>query len=370
MVFPKKLQHKLQQRKEADNFRTLSKGKGIDFFSNDYLGLAQNKELHYLNKTSLDYYTQNGSTGSRLLSGNSVQFESLEDKLAKLFQGKSALLFNTGYNANTSILQALPQKGDTILYDELIHASLKEGSRLSFAKRFAFKHNNLEDLQQKLTKAEGDKYVVVESIYSMDGDAAPLKELTKLCNFIPDTYLIVDEAHSTGIWGVNGNGLCCELGIENDVFARIYTFGKAIGCHGACVVGDKNLKEYLINFGMSFIYTTALPPHGLLAIDNAFEYLKDNTHLQKTINNKISLFKEKSKGLNIIPSDSPIQVVQIGGGNTHTKKVAQELIGQGFEVRPILSPTVKEGQERIRICLHTFNSDEAIENLVNALKTL
>lgn len=370
MKLPKKLKNKLDQRKDANNYRVLTHGNGVDFFSNDYLGLARNDALHKINIQSYALPKQNGSTGSRLLSGNSSLAEELENFLSELLCTESTLLFNSGYNANTSLLQAVPQKGDTIIYDELIHASLKEGARLSFAKRFAFKHNSLEDLKNKLSKAEGDKYVVVESIYSMDGDSSPLKELADLCSTSENTYLIVDEAHSTGIWGKNGSGLCCDMGIEDKVFARIHTFGKAMGCHGACIAGSEELKTFLINFGFSFIYTTALPAHALHSIKNAFEYNRKEPQLTETLFKKITLFKNSITQKNFIESMSPIQVMRVGNGNEETKSIAHNLIKKGFEARPILSPTVKKGEERIRICLHSFNTDEEILQLTKNLNAL
>src|SRR5436190_14573886 len=170
------LRKRLQERKEQSNLRSLMLGKDlVDFFSNDYLGLARNKELseiiHY--EYSSQQGNLNGSTGSRLLSGNNEYFVELEKFLAQLFKAESALLFNSGYNANLSILSALPQKNDTIIYDELIHASLKDGARLSFAKRFSFSHNDLTDLEAKIKKGSGQIFVVIESVYSMDGDFAP-----------------------------------------------------------------------------------------------------------------------------------------------------------------------------------------------------
>jgi 8-amino-7-oxononanoate synthase len=369
----KKLADKLTQRKDEGSLRRLTlRPNLVDFFSNDYLGLARSKELYTLIEGELSTQSGNinGSTGSRLLSGNSVCVEELELFFAQLFKSPKALLFNSGYNANLSILSAIPQKEDTIIYDELIHASLKDGARLSFAQRFSFKHNDLKDLEAKIQRAKGEVYIAVESVYSMDGDFAPLLEILDLTTKY-DTHLIVDEAHSTGVWGEKGNGMCCHLGIEDKIFARVYTFGKGMGAHGACIAGSELLIDFLINFARPFIYTTSLPLHSLVTLKVAFEYLEKKISLQSKIRSRIHLFRrliEGNKRLSplIQDSSSPIQVLRISG-NEKAKATADAVQNKGFDVRAILSPTVKEGEERLRICLHVFNTDEEIERLVKTL---
>ncbi|HXA00356.1 MAG TPA: pyridoxal phosphate-dependent aminotransferase family protein [Cytophagaceae bacterium] len=368
-----KLRKKLSGRELNGNLRRLTLNDHlIDFYSNDYLGLARSQDLseNINQEYSCQYGNMNGSTGSRLLSGNSEYCVELEEYLAQLFKAESALLFNSGYNANLSILSAIPQKNDTIIYDELIHTSLKDGARLSFAKRFSFSHNDLVDLEAKIQKGSGEIFVVIESVYSMDGDSAPLKEIIALCEKYK-AALIVDEAHSTGIWGEKGNGLLCKLGIEQRVFARIHTFGKAMGVHGACICGSKDLIDFLINFARPFIYTTALPLHALISIKQSFEYLDKNISLQEISRKNISLFKSgfKNPEGKLIESESPIQAIKIGG-NEQTKNMAESIRGKRFDVRPILSPTVKEGEERLRICLHTYNTSEEIRGLTELINML
>ncbi|WMJ72858.1 pyridoxal phosphate-dependent aminotransferase family protein [Cytophagaceae bacterium ABcell3] len=369
-----KLHKKLIKRKEAGNIRNLSINPNLkDFYSNDYLGLARNRVLFEkicqasgeLAETNI-----NGSTGSRLLSGNSLLAQDLESKLAKIFKTEKCLLFNSGYNANLSILSCVPQKGDTIILDELIHASLKESARLSFANHFTFKHNNLQHLEQKIRRASGEVFVVVESIYSMDGDMTPVKEMIDLCQKY-NAHIIVDEAHSTGILGEKGNGLVCSLGLEEYIFARIHTFGKAMGVHGACIAGSETLIDYLINFARPFIYTTALPPHSLISIEEAFKYLQEHEKLQTIIGQKTKKFSQTL--MNVLPnhynfkqSDTPIHVIKVSG-NEKAKHIAKNLQKDGFDVRPILSPTVKKGEERLRVCLHIFNTDEDIDQLSSSI---
>ncbi|MDO1448293.1 8-amino-7-oxononanoate synthase [Rhodocytophaga aerolata] len=368
-----KLALRLQERVSQNNLRELPiVQKKIDFCSNDYLGLASNAALaQQIQQTYAQLpFLQNGSTGSRLISGNSLYAMELEEALATTFQAEKALLFNSGYSANTAILSAIPQKGDTIVYDEYIHASLKEGARLSFASRYPFRHNDLEDLEKKLGKATGEKFVVAESVYSMDGDVAPLEEILRICRKY-NAHLIWDEAHSTGVWGENGNGIACTQQLQNQIFARIYTFGKAMGVHGACIAGSAVLIDYLVNFARPFIYTTALPLHSLVSIREAFKFLQANTYLQHTLYTRIAAFaaelmKYPSLQTRWIKSESAIQAIKIGG-NALTKTIASQLQTADYDVRAILSPTVKEGEERLRICLHVYNTEEEIRNLVEYL---
>lgn len=385
MTSLQRFSEKLLERQQNLTLRSLQISKnGIDFYSNDYLGLARNIKLAENIKENYDKHTfqgnflgdflGNGATGSRLLSGNNMLVENLEKKLANLFCGQSALLFNSGYAANSALLSTVTQKGDTIIYDSLIHASLHEGCRLTFANTWAFRHNDLVELEKKLQLAKGDKFVVIESVYSMDGDVALLPEIVVLCKNY-NAYLIVDEAHSTGIYGENGNGLCCELGIEHDIFARVYTFGKAVGVHGACVVGSQILVDYLVNFAKGFIYTTALPPHNLVSISTAFDFIAENPQFKIDLFNNIQYFNslqeenhkenntenhEKNHEKNFNTSIKAIKIV----GNKACKKVANHLISLGFELRPIVAPTVAVGEERIRICLHAYNTYQEIANLI------
>ena len=364
-----KMRAKLAERTAQGNLRNLVRGQGrIDFFSNDYLGLARSAEL---SRNISQAYAKfdgkiNGSAGSRLLAGHNVFFEELEVFLAGIFLAEKALVFNSGYNANLAILSCVPQRGDTILYDELIHASLIDGARLSFARRHSFAHNDLNDLRRLLQKSEGDVYVVIESVYSMDGDCAPLREILDLCETF-GANLIVDEAHSTGVYGDKGSGMVCMLGLQNRVFARVMTFGKAMGVHGACVCGSSVLIDYLINFARSFIYTTALPVHSLVSIDQSFRFLARYEILQSQLREKIHIFlkltEELRLGTVLIPSQSSVQMLKVPG-NTNAKKLATHLMDAGFDVRAILSPTVKEGEERLRICIHSFNTSEDIYRLV------
>ncbi|MCZ4223082.1 aminotransferase class I/II-fold pyridoxal phosphate-dependent enzyme [Pedobacter rhodius] len=363
--------NKLEVRNEDLSIRKLiTSFPPVDFCSNDYLGFARSVELKKLIEEQLnlvkDY--RNGSGGSRLLSGNTAYVEETEQFIADFHQAESGLIFNSGYDANIGLLSCIPQRGDTIITDELIHASLIDGCRLSYATRYKFLHNNLADLEDKLKISKGNIFVVIESVYSMDGDFAPLKEISLLCEK-HGAALIVDEAHATGIFGEHGKGLVNYFNLENKVFARIVTFGKALGMHGAIVLGKKIVRDYLINFARSFIYTTAAPIHNIISVKCAYLLLKetDNT----LILNKIKLFTNliNKNSVNALDSQSAIQGV-LFSSNAETKTAASNLQSKGFDVRAILSPTVPAGKERLRICLHSYNADEEIKSLIKNLKEI
>ncbi|WP_299820650.1 8-amino-7-oxononanoate synthase [uncultured Pontibacter sp.] len=368
-----KLQQKLADRAAQGNLRQLKTTSGlVDFCSNDYLGLARSEELRALIHKYEDKYKHlpMGATGSRLLSGNHTLFEELEETIAQYHHGEAALLFNSGYAANVGLLSALPQRGDTIFYDDAIHASIKDGMRLSFAKSYSFKHNNLEDLRRKLQHATGTAYVVVESVYSMDGDKAPLMELAQLCHE-QNIALLVDEAHAVGLYGSKGEGLTVALGLEDKVFAQVITFGKAMGSHGAAVVGPKVLRDYLVNFSRAFIYTTGLPTHALITLQCAYKLLpeleKARQHVKKLASYLLGQLNS-IKGIRCTPEKSVILSVFLESGDVAAlKALALYLQTNGFDVRPVLSPTVPQGQERLRVIVHAYNTEEEIEGLVKAI---
>ncbi len=349
-----KFQKRLQDRQEKGSLRSLLSFDGlIDFWSNDYLGLARiPHQIEIL-----------GSTGSRLISGNSKAVETIEQQMADHFQSEAALIFNSGYDANLGLFSSLPQKGDTIIYDELVHASVRDGIRLSFAHAFSFRHNSLPDLEKKLQKAEGTIFVAVESLYSMDGDLAPLKEISSLCKAY-GALLIVDEAHSGGIFGENGLGLCHELGISEEVFIRLFTFGKAYGTHGAAVCCSEEVRQYLVNFARSFIYTTALPESFYQHMMGQIG-LSKNDSLRKQLQENITYFSKRIQPT-ISSNRSPIQVIEFPELEA-CKAKAEELQQAGFAVKAILPPTVPSGSQRLRICIHAFNTREEIDRLISLL---
>jgi len=361
----------LQKRQEQNALRKLIVNENtVDLCSNDYLGFACSEELRSAIEKEYDDLNKplNGSTGSRLLAGNTAYAEELEKRIAAFHHAEAGLIYNSGYDANVGLFSALGQKETTIIYDELIHASVHDGIKMSSAVAFMFRHNDLFHLEERLKIAEGTVYVAVESVYSMDGDAALLKEILALCKKY-NANLIVDEAHSTGVTSNAGRGLVQKLEMEDEVFARVHTFGKALGCHGAIVIGSNLLRDYLINFSRSFIYTTALPVHSLVAINQSYQLLQRSGAEIVKLNGLIAFFKNlaaQKKKIGLTDSNSPIQCVVIPG-NAHVKNMAAELQKEGFDVRPILSPTVQKGKERLRICLHSFNTEEEISRLIESI---
>lgn len=380
--FPNKLNKKLEERVSNKALRILRISNNlIDFSSNDYLGFAKNSNIfeHTSKLLTEKNGVLNGATGSRLISGNYSLYHELENFIAEFHNAESSLVFNSGYDANLGFFSAVPQRGDVILYDEYIHASIRDGIALSAAKGYKFKHNNLSDLKKVVKRVvaahtEPDQcelYVVTESIFSMDGDVPDLKLFADYCNRA-HYHLIVDEAHAIGVFGKNGRGLLNELQLEHQVFARILTFGKAMGCHGAAILGSKKLKDFLVNFARSFIYTTGLPPHSLATISAAYHQLSlDDSKLK--LQQNITYFNEQLAALDLksvfIPSHSAIHCCVISG-NEKVKGVALQLQEKGFDVRAILSPTVPKGQERLRFCVHSYNTKEEIQNVLTSLKNL
>jgi 8-amino-7-oxononanoate synthase len=361
----------LEKRRSENAFRSLSDKKElIDLSSNDYLGFARSAELaETISRFDADHKSAfNGSTGSRLLSGNIAFAEELEQHIASYHKAPAALIFNSGYDANVGLFSCIARKGDMVIYDELIHASVHDGIRLNHADAFKFRHNDLTHLEERLKAGTGNLFVAVESVYSMDGDLAPLEEIAVLCEKY-NANLIVDEAHATGVIGAGGRGQVSKLGIEEKVFARVHTFGKALGVHGAAVTGNSTLRDYLINFSRAFIYTTALPFHSLAAIKCAYDHLEKHGDAEAAkLQELIRLFKQKLGGsAGSIESPSPVQCVVVPG-NGEVKMASKALQEAGFDVRPILSPTVPKGAERLRICLHSFNTADEVAQAAEVIK--
>ena len=375
MNFPKNLQLKLQHRKQNFALRKLSlQSDLIDFSSNDYLGFSKlecifDKTHSFLLDNDMK---QNGATGSRLLTGNHKIYVETETFIANFHQSESALIFNSGYDANVGFFGCVPQRNDIILFDELSHASIRDGILMSNAKSFKFIHNDLEGLEQLIQRFHADGveiYIVTESVFSMDGDTPELENMVALsqkynCN------IVVDEAHALGVFGEKGQGLIQNLQLQDKIFARIITFGKALGCHGAAVLGSIDLKNYLINFARSFVYTTGLSPHSIATILIAYKELDKNSTAKNELRMNIDFFNQQKNILSIKPlfvrSNSAIQSA-IFPGNENVKTIAFDLQKKGFNVKAIVSPTVPEGQERLRICLHNYNSQKEISDLLQLL---
>ena len=396
-TFPKKLSDKLEIRKQNNALRQLpSASSNIDFASNDYLGFAKSAAIFNQTHQFLieNDCQENGATGSRLLSGNHPLYQSTENHIAKFHQAESALIFNSGYDANVGFFSSVPQKGDFILYDELCHASIRDGIRLSNAKSFKFQHNDSEDLERLIIQCHTERsrgaistynlqpttynqqpitvYIATESVFSMDGDTPNLEELTNLAEKY-EAHIVIDEAHALGVFGNHGEGLVQSLQLQDKIFARIVTFGKGLGCHGAAIIGSDALKSYLVNFARSFIYTTGLSPHAIATIYMAYQALQQDQLSLEKLRNNINIFNQQKQLMGLKPlfvrSKSAIQSAIIPG-NEKVKTIAAKLQQNGFDVKAILSPTVPEGQERLRFCIHSYNTSEEISSLMTCIQSL
>jgi 8-amino-7-oxononanoate synthase len=364
------MKDRLKKRELQGNRRELKQmNQLIDFASNDYLGLAYSNELL---KATLDEQKENrmasnglGSTGSRLLTGNSYYAEELEQMIADFHGYEAGLLFSNGYMANVGLLSSIATENDCLFFDAHIHASLHDGIRLSCAKAFPFRHNDLEHIERRLKSCQGNskRYICVESIYSTDGSKAPLKELAWLSTKY-EAQLIIDEAHAVGITGPSGRGLVAELNLTNAVFAQVVTFGKALGTYGAIVLGSQLLKEYLINFARSCVYTTALPFQNLTAIKSTYSQFpsmqKERMHVERLCKCFCDAFQGSHAHI------QPIKVV----GNFAVKSAAERLVAAGFAVSPLMSPSVRQKHETLRVCLHAFNTEEEVARLINILSEM
>lgn len=349
------LASKLQARAHRGWLRVLRASTGlIDFTSNDYFGFARAKR---------DLPGLPGATGSRLLTGHTPFHDQLESTIAAFHHADSCILYNSGYVANLGLLSALGTPDTTFLYDLEIHASMIDGMCLSAAKKLPFRHNDLSSLERRLKTARPPTYVLIESLYSISGDWSPIAQIADLCERY-EAKLIVDEAHATGICGPNGSGLVCQEQLETHVFARVYTFSKALGAHGACILGSEQLRQYLINFSRPLIYTTALPPLVLAHISASYEQMKcEAAEHQKRLQHLIRYFNRKSgRG----DHSSPIIPLVIPDC-TQLRSLAETLRCKGLDVRPLLPPTVPRGRACLRVVLHSFNQESEIDRLVEAL---
>ncbi|KAG1452317.1 hypothetical protein G6F56_007851 [Rhizopus delemar] len=380
MTLQDQLHATLENRRRISKLRRLVVNPvgAIDFSSNDFLGLSHSSAFRkkYLYELSL-LPTILGSTGSRLLDGNSAFSEELEKRIAEFHKSENALLFNSGFDANVSLFSTLPQLGDIILYDEFVHASVHEGMRASrAAKKIPFLHSNVEDFERVLIEVmkqhqNSNIFVALETVYSMDGDVAPLVEIVGILRkYWPNKengHIIVDEAHSTGVYGELGRGVVCELELEDEIFARLHTFGKALS---TVVLGSSVLREYLINYARPLIYSTFMPFNCLASIKCAYDMLEseETTLIREHLHYITRRFRENVRlpvGT-LLPSSSPIQGIVLSG-NAPVRALSGYLNGKGFIVKPICSPTVPKGQERVRICLHGHNTVKEVDGLVEEI---
>ena len=365
------LRRRLDRAVRTGGYRTLpGTPQGIDFWSNDYLGFARR------GWPTIPEGRVGGSGGSRLISGDSSLAGATEQRIADYHGYPAALTFHSGYAALQGLVSTVARRGDVILYDELIHACCHDGMRLSRADCFRFAHNDMEDLERRLAgvRTEGNAFVLTEARFSMDGDEAPLEYLIEYCRGA-GAHLIVDEAHSFGTLGSGGRGLVAAGGYQSDVFATVVTYGKAGGYHGAAVLGSTTLREYLVNFCRPFIFTTA-PGAGFYHTLNAL-YDRLSTESRTAVAELENVRKYWTKataaaGLEdlVIPWNfGPIQIIKIAG-NERVMRVESACRTAGYLVKGIRAPTVRAGRERLRICLHSFNTEAEVDGLVSTLTTV
>jgi 8-amino-7-oxononanoate synthase len=374
MKLPENLGEKIENCRQDNSLKKLPVFNNVvDFSSNDYIGFSKSevifRNVHaYLLENEI---FQNGATGSRLVSGNHSLYHIAENFIAQFHDAEAALIFNSGYDANIAFFSAVPQENDVVLYDELCHTSMKDGISISSAKSFKFNHNDFEDLERLILEFPNQLvYIVTESVFSIDGDSPNLEELIALSEK-HNCYVIVDESNTLGVFGERGEGLSQYLQLHDKIFARIMTFGKGLGCYGAGILGSVELKEYLINFAKNFIYSTGLSPHSVATILIAYQHLEIEKEAIEKLRQNIIYFNQYKKLLGLKPmfvrSKSAIHCA-IVPGNENAKKLEQELQDKGFDVQSILSPIVPQGQERLRFCIHNYNSQEQINQALELLR--
>lgn len=358
------LSERLNERKQQNFLRELQlPGDQIDFCSNDYLGIIRNRLLRN-RPTGL----HTGSGGTRILSGNYRLIEEVEDRIAAFHDAAAAVIFSSGYDANIGVLASVPQKGDTLLFDELSHPSVKDGAKVSAAKAKTFIHNDIADLKAKLQEAEGNVFVFTETVFDVDGSIAPLEDIVNLCNRFK-AHLIINESHSVGIYGEKGEGMVHELGLEEVVFARIHGFGNACGSHGGVVMGSQRLKEFLLNFCNELMHSTTLSEQTVSTIWEAYKILPQLWQERAHLNNIIAIFQDADLPYKKLRSSTPIQHLLVSGVD-EAKHVAEQLKQAGYDVRPIFYPSVPKGEERVRIVLHSFNTRGEVSWLIQAINAL
>ena len=341
----------------------------VNFCSNDYLGLAGHTAIAAALKAGADAYGT-GSGASHLISGHSAAHQQLEEQLAEFTGRPRALLFSTGYMANMGAINALVNRHDLVLQDQLNHASLLDGGWLSRADFKRYKHNNLDHLQQQLEQSSAQrKLIVTDGVFSMDGDLALLPEISAIAAK-HNGWLMVDDAHGVGVLGAQGGGIVEAQNLSIDqVPILIGTLGKGFGTFGAFVAGSEALIETLIQFARTYIYTTALPPAIACATSASLQIIREEQWRREHLQLLIARFRRGAQqiGLQLMPSDTPIQPVMINDDQL-VVLMGQRLRENGFMVGAIRPPTVPKGTGRLRITLSASHTEQQIDQLLDALE--
>ncbi|MCY8343364.1 8-amino-7-oxononanoate synthase [Bacillus haynesii] len=365
------LSSRLAKMKAAGLYRSLKlpQAERTNWASNDYLGLANDKRLIHAAETALRSFGA-GSTGSRLTSGNTVWHEKLERKIADFKQTEAALLFSSGYLANVGVLSSLPEIGDVILSDQLNHASLIDGCRLSKADTVVYRHTDMNDLEEKLRAAQSctRRFIVTDGVFSMDGTIAPLDEIMLLAKQYR-AFVIVDDAHATGVLGEAGRGTSEFFGVSPDVV--IGTLSKAVGAEGGFVAGSKTLIDFLLNHARTFIFQTAVPPASCAAACRAFDIIEDSRDKRRLLQSSVNTIKRRLEdiGFTVKGGETPIIPVMIGEPQKAVR-FANGLKEKGIEAPAIRPPTVAEGESRIRLTVTADRRLRDIEDLLEGFKLM
>ncbi|KAG8809805.1 hypothetical protein FRC17_003237 [Serendipita sp. 399] len=368
----------------------------VDFSSNDYLSLATSPSLKakFIEKIQGSSRVL-GSGGSRLLDGGTLEHAELEERLANFFESPAALLYTSGYDANVGFFGSIPAEGDLVVYDELIHASVHDGMRTSRAARIPgsllpFKHNDGDALRSvidsavrarpSLAKGIGSVFVAIESLYSMDGDIAPVKDI---CDIVEERlpagngHIVVDEAHATGIYGPQGRGVIAYLGLESRITARLHTFGKALASSGAVFLTSPTVREYLINYSRPQVFTTAISFGTIVSIHAVFDMLESGEYLpySERLQSLARYFLQRFAAHRFAPelvrlpwSKTTLATPIVPLLSPYAKPMALYLRERGFLVRPITHPTVPKGRDRVRVCLHASNTEDQIDALLKSIQ--
>jgi 8-amino-7-oxononanoate synthase len=360
----------LESLRALSQFRALELPAGVNLCSNDYLGLAPDPRLKQAVLDAVSRTASMGSTGSRLLSGNSAEWEQAESTFAEFAGTEAALYFGSGYAANIGVLSSVLSPGDVVFSDALNHASLIDGMRLSGATRVIYPHRDLRFLENALrerAEASGSKVIVTESVFSTEGDIAPIEDLVRLANQY-GAELVIDEAHATGVCGPQGRGIVVEYVCQQEILAVMHTCGKALASCGAFVCGSSQLKKYLVNGARTFIFSTAMPPYIAGQIQAAVALARDADAERAHLHRIAASLREElgARGFSCGASATHI-VPLILGTNELALQVASELQSRGFAVKAIRPPTVPAGTARIRISLTSRITTDVIQSLVAAI---
>jgi 8-amino-7-oxononanoate synthase len=362
----------LEELRARAELRTLDCLSGVDLCSNDYLGLARDPWLKHAAAEALANAQSVGSTGSRLLSGNTREWENLESEFAEFARTESALYFGSGYAANVGLLSSILKPGDVVFSDELNHASLIDGVRLSRATKEIYPHGDMDFLERALrrhSQSTGAKVIVSETLFSMEGDFAPIPRLVRLAHdYIAD--LILDEAHVTGVFGPQGRGLAAEPGVTGDVTATVHTCGKALASAGAFVCCSNALKSYLVNRARTFVFSTAMPPYFAGQIRAALELAIEANAERGHLRDVADLLRKELSASAIPFGASASQIIPVYcGTNEAALALAAHLQTSGFAARAIRPPTVPAGTARVRLSLTAKITRGDIERLVQAIRS-